>query len=175
MIVKCQQCEVTIDVKETVSKDFKYTCKKHIPESEENTAGISNTQFDERFRKGHWLPPAGFQMAYEACPYDTFVPEWAKTNEGIRKVILTAFPKYETNEIQYLRAQRWATVIYMFWRVQYTNTDIAEELGTTIEEVDLILKRARRVAANRRADTGKPRSDKRRGNAKKRSCPFRLS
>ena len=168
MIVKCQQCEATIELNESVSKDFKYTCRKHVPEPDENSAGMANTQFDERFRKGHWSPPQGFQMAYEACPYDTFIPDWAKTDDGIQKIIRTVFPKFETNENQNFRAGKWAAVAYLFWRVQFTDKDIAEELGIPLQEVIEIIRRIRRVAV------GKTTGGYERLKAKKRST-FRLN
>src|SRR6266480_1444919 len=38
-------------------------------------------------------------------------PEWAKTSEGIQKILLTAFPKLHEKPLQRKRAGRWAQVI----------------------------------------------------------------
>ena len=68
------------------------------------------------------------------------VPEWARTNEGIQKLLLTAFPKLKINESQRKRAGRWAQVIQMYFRMGWTYSEIANELEVRPNIVLMIIR-----------------------------------
>lgn len=173
MIVKCQQCEAVIDVKESVSKDFKYTCKKHNIEPVENRVGIETCQFDPRLKGGYYKAPHGYQIL-SPDQEDIFIPEWTKSNAEIQRVICSAFPRFETNERQQFFARRWAAVIYLFWRLRYSEGDIADELRVSVETVNWIIAAAKRVSQGKRTD-GQERSASKSGRPKKRKSTFKLS
>jgi hypothetical protein len=72
---------------------------------------------------------SGGQGAVASAERRTNSPKWARTDGGIRDVIRRAFPHFETNERQRKFAARWARVIYLYFRVGYTYSQIAEEMN----------------------------------------------
>ena len=80
------------------------------------------------------------------------VPDWTRNDGRIREVLLRAFPNLRTDNRQKKAASRWAAVVYLYFRLQYTNTQTAAELKLTIPALKAILRSIRRVAAGRRAD-----------------------
>jgi hypothetical protein len=84
------------------------------------------------------------------------VPEWVNSHVKIRELLLRTFPLMKTNLKQREKAGRWARIIYLYYRRQWTMGQIAAELGIDYEDVKGILRSVTRVAQGRRANgTGK--------------------
>lgn len=75
------------------------------------------------------------------------VPEWAKSNEEIQKLLLRSFPKMTTHPLQRLRAGRWARIIHLYFRNGSTYSEVAEEMGESVVVIHSTLKRIRRAAS----------------------------
>jgi hypothetical protein len=95
------------------------------------------------------------------------VPEWTLNNKEVRKVLLRSFPKLATDPIQRLRAARWARIIHLYFRLQYTYRQVAQELEMMPGSVRTMIISIKRVATGRRANgtgqlgispRGRPRS-----------------
>ena len=156
MIIKCgyEGCNQTISGPD-VSPDATFTCKNHTPPAEK-TASFQPYQFDKELNSGNNIVGVGFQIVDIEERANPDVPEWTKSDEKIRELIKRSFPKFETNDVQRLRASRWARIIYLHFRMAYSMSQIADEMTLSIDDVKNILNRIRRVAAGRRANnTGK--------------------
>ena len=76
------------------------------------------------------------------------LPEWVRTNEGIQRVLLAAFPHLQTSENQRKRAGIWARILYLYHRLGWPSSEIAKELGyKTRAPIDMAIMRIGRVAA----------------------------
>jgi hypothetical protein len=75
------------------------------------------------------------------------IPEWTRSNEKIKEVLLRSFPLLETDPKQRSGAARWARIIHLFFRLQYTYRQTAAELGMTFYAVRQATIYIRRVAA----------------------------
>lgn len=97
-------------------------------------------QFDKKLNRGTVYGAfdedihGGFQIK-EIRPKSRGIPEWARTNEGIQKVLLTAFPKLHINPSHRQRAGRWAQVIELFFKRGWSETDVAEALQETVGNI----------------------------------------
>lgn len=155
MIIKCdfEDCNEQMNVSLT-SLDAKFICRKHTPAAEKDISFQAH-QFDKELMKGKsafsQFGNQGFQIIKieERASKDT--PEWAQSDEKIAEIIRRAFPKFEVNEKQRFRAARWARVIYLHFKLNYTLSQIADEMAISEVNVKNILNRARRVAAGRTA------------------------
>jgi hypothetical protein len=83
------------------------------------------------------------------------VPEWARTKEGIQKILLTAFPKIQDPK-QRVKAGRWAQVIQLYFQLGWTYTQVADELN---EKPNVILMVIRGITYTAEGKTwnGRPR------------------
>lgn len=114
-------------------------------------------QFDKRLnREQHQnieaLPESGTAHGFQIIEVELKnreLPEWAKTKEGIQKLLLTAFPKLHINQLQRQRAGRWAQVIELFYKKSWTESDVAQELNETVAAVRSILRGITRTAQGR--------------------------
>lgn len=125
----------------------------------------------DRFMSNHNVRSGG-QGAVASAQRRANPPKWTRTNEGIQIVIRRAFPHFETNKRQRLAAARWARIIYLYFRVGYTYSQIAEEMKLQSAssrrpycKVETIIRSIHRVAAGRAARLG-GRSRKLRGRRK---------
>lgn len=101
------------------------------------------------------------------------IPEWTQTDLGVQKVLLTAFPKLDTDSRQRLRAGRWALLIYYYFRLRLTRSQIADELGIPENTVKCTIRGILRVAAGFQFGGSKtPRKRKRVDPAKPVSAPL---
>jgi DNA-binding NarL/FixJ family response regulator len=87
-----------------------------------------------------------------ARAYTRIIPEWVKSREKASEVILRAFPKAKSDPAQRASAARWAVVIHLYFRMGYTRSQIAEEIGTTTEKIKGVIRSIYRVSEGRRAD-----------------------
>ena len=90
---------------------------------------------------GRELGPTGvgFQIKEFRTGYTREVPEWARTNVGIQKVLLTAFPRLQTDKNQRKHAGRWAQVINMYFRQGWSAEEVAEELNQSRASVKMLV------------------------------------
>jgi hypothetical protein len=95
------------------------------------------------------------------------IPEWVMSNQKIREVLLRAFPKLAINQRQRDRAARWARIIHLYFRLQWTSRQVADELGVTHASVTSITRAAVRVAAGKKTRYNEPYSTRPRGRPKK--------
>jgi hypothetical protein len=79
-------------------------------------------------------------------------PEWARSDVEVRKVLLRSFPKLETDSKQRGRAARWASVIHLYFRMQESYLEIAQELEITPTAVKFLIRSIKRVAAGKSAN-----------------------
>jgi hypothetical protein len=103
----------------------------------ENTAGGRSSDLnqirkqidgDDGFFSGHRVRSACGAKGKHVGTRGRETPEWTKTNTGIQQVLLRAFPKLAVNPVQREKAARWARVIYLYYRLGYTYSQIAEEM-----------------------------------------------
>jgi hypothetical protein len=97
------------------------------------------------------------------------IPEWTRNNKIVRELLLRSFPKLLTNPKQRAAASRWARIIHLFFRLQWTHRQVAEELGATPGCIHTAITGIKRVAVGRRYDNrallgakpvGRPRTEK---------------
>jgi len=103
----------------------------------------------------------------QARTYDRTIPEWALSERGIGEVIKRAFPKWETSQRE--AASRWAVVINLYFRMGYTRSQIAEEIGSTTSKVHGVIRSILRVSKGFSAAKGSVRG--RRGRPPKNRSP----
>lgn len=89
---------------------------------------------------------AGGHQIVKARTREKEIPAWANNNVETQKLLLRAFPKLRINNSQRKSAGRWGAVISMFYRMNWTYSQIAEELGTTPKAIERILYRIKGVA-----------------------------
>jgi hypothetical protein len=70
-------------------------------------------------------------------------PDWVNSDAKIKGFIIRAFPNLDTDSYQAEVAGRLVRVLYLYFRIGYTNTQIAEETGLKLVKVDSIIRRIR--------------------------------
>lgn len=80
------------------------------------------------------------------------VPEWALNDKKVKEIILRSFPKFNTDTRQRKGAARWIRIIHLYWRMNQTRGQVAEEMGLKYSVVNNIIAAIKRVARGRRAD-----------------------
>jgi hypothetical protein len=95
---------------------------------------------------------SGFQIKNVRTGYEREVPEWATKNEGIQKILLTAFPKLHTDAAQRKRAGRWAQVINLYFKKRWSRAEVAEAMGENDLVIKMLVRSIVRVADGKRAD-----------------------
>ncbi|HTQ97233.1 MAG TPA: hypothetical protein VMH89_10530 [Candidatus Acidoferrum sp.] len=103
----------------------------------------------------------GFQIKRFRTGYRKNSPRWARAKIDIGKLLLRAFPKLATNASQRRRAGRWAQIINMWYLMGWSESEIAEELGMSVENVRFKLVCIDRVSKGFRANGSGPLSEKR--------------
>lgn len=99
------------------------------------------------------------------------IPAWTLNDKEIRKVLLRAFPglyrnysskpkrvgrSRQASRTLAQRAGRWTRIIHLYYRVQMSNSQVAKEMGETLNAIKMTLKSIRRVANGRRANNVAP-------------------
>jgi hypothetical protein len=121
-----------------------------------------NERIDSRdlFMSNHSIRSGG-QGAVASAKRRAKPPKWARTDKGIQKIIRLAFPHFETNERQRKFAARWARVIYLYFRVGYTYSQIAEEMklyskipNRPYNTVEMTIKHIQRAAEGKTSGYG---------------------
>lgn len=96
-----------------------------------------------------------FNVAHQvtgARTYKRRVPTWAMNDQLIRRLLLKTFPKMATSKVQRASAARWGAVIHLYFRMGYTRSQIAEEIGSTAVKVHGVIRSILRVSKGLRAD-----------------------
>ncbi len=83
---------------------------------------------------------------------ERIVPEWTKNDKKVREVLLRSFPKLRTDPKQRYQAARWARIIHLYFRMQYTYRQVAAELDMPLKAMESMIRSIKRVAAGRRAN-----------------------
>ncbi|MGA7852182.1 MAG: hypothetical protein WCA15_02580 [Candidatus Acidiferrales bacterium] len=97
----------------------------------------------------------GFQIE-EAPATKKEIPAWAYLKEDIQKILLTAFPKLQTNSSHRKRAGRWAQVIQLYYLQGMTAEEVAQELYETRTVIKRLIISISRIAKGLTVD-GCPR------------------
>lgn len=88
----------------------------------------------------------------QARSYRRIQPLWVRNEKKVAALILRSFPKAKTNKGQREAAARWASVIHLYYRMGYTRSQIAHEIGSTETKVSGIIRSITRVSKGLRAD-----------------------
>lgn len=100
---------------------------------------------------GEFGAASGFQIK-NIRRQERDTPEWARTNEGIQKILLVAFPRLREDSKQRAAAARWARVIQMYFQMGWTRFEIADELnikpGTVLTLTRSIVRTSKGLRAN---------------------------
>ncbi len=83
---------------------------------------------------------------------ERIVPEWTKNDKKVREVLLRSFPKLRTDPKQRRQAARWARIIHLYFRMQYTYRQVADELDMPLKAMESMIRSIKRVAAGKRAN-----------------------
>lgn len=102
---------------------------------------------------------SGGHQIVKARTREKEIPAWANNNIETQKLLLRAFPKLRVDNSQRKSAARWGAVISMFYRMNWTYSQIAEELNTTSKGIEMILRRIKRIAKGKTVrPRGRPKS-----------------
>lgn len=96
-------------------------------------------------------------------------PTWVYHDSEIRTVLLRAFPKLATDEKQREAAARWGAVIHLYYKMRYTSSQVAQELGTSTLKIKNVLRSISRVSKGLRANGSGRRGGVRTGRPKLRA------
>jgi hypothetical protein len=89
----------------------------------------------------------GFQIKRFRTGYKKPMPRWVLTNKGIQKVLLSAFPRLQADANQRKRAGRWAQAINLYYKLNWSAFQVAEELGyKTRDPIDSLVLRMKHVS-----------------------------
>lgn len=80
------------------------------------------------------------------------IPEWTKSDKEIRKVLLRAFPKWDEQPQQRRQAGRWIRIINLYFKLQWTRSQIAEEMELTPDTVSSLIRAIKRAGQGRQAN-----------------------
>lgn len=98
----------------------------------------------------------GGHQIVNARTYKRKIPNWVFNDKKVREIITRGFPSMLTNENQKEGAARWASVIHLYFRMGYTRSQIAEEIGSTSLKIHNVIRSIRRVSNGQRSNgTGK--------------------
>lgn len=87
----------------------------------------------------------GYQIV-KARRQERKTPDWVNNDAKIREFVTRAFPKLSDNVKQKEAARRWVQVVYLYFRMGYTDTQTSEEMHLTLGQVRGIIRSLRRAA-----------------------------
>ena len=93
------------------------------------------------------------------------LPVWALDDVIIKSILLTAFPRLQTDDNQRARAGKWASIINYYFKMGWTQSKIADEMNLTEYNVNTTIRAIKRAANGKNSKTGRPRG--KRGRPKK--------
>ncbi len=77
------------------------------------------------------------------------IPEWARDNKKIQKILLKSFPKLGTDRKQRAQAARWAAIIQLYFRVQMTRSQVEAETKLSQNVVKMLIRNIARAASGK--------------------------
>ena len=84
------------------------------------------------------------------------IPEWTKDDKQVQELLLRSFPKWRTSTWHREHAARWNRIIHLYYRMNLTQGQVAEEMNLTLKVVNHVLTRINKVAAGL-STNGRPR------------------
>lgn len=96
--------------------------------------------------------PLASSQIVQARTYRRVSPLWTKSDKKIQELVTRSFPKMQTDPVQRAAAARWVSVIHLYFRMGYTRSQIAHELGSTYTKIKGIIRSITRVSNGLRAD-----------------------
>ncbi len=94
---------------------------------------------------------SGHQILVER-KHKRIVPDWARSDKEIRKLLLRSFPRLHTDKKQAAGAGRWTRVIQLYFRMGKTHGQIAEEMELGYNMVRMIIRATKWAAQGKRTD-----------------------
>jgi hypothetical protein len=123
---------------------------------------------DDGFFSGHHVRTACGAKGKQIGSRGRKTPVWTKTDTGIQQVLLRAFPKLIENPAQREKAARWARVIYLYYRMGYTFSQVAEEMSIhspsekrPYRAIERLIERIKRVGEGKETHRGKNKRGRR--------------
>lgn len=89
------------------------------------------------------------------------IPTWALENKSIKSLLVSVFPKLNTNLRQRQRAGRWMRAIHLYYRVGMPHNHVSQEMKISYGALVSLLRNIRRAGDGLRADNGELRTGKR--------------
>jgi hypothetical protein len=74
------------------------------------------------------------------------IPDWATNNAKLQALLLTVFPKLETDLKQRKAAARWARVIHLYYRFGMPHNQVVAETGIGYGTLRSLLRGIRRAS-----------------------------
>ena len=111
-----------------------------------DTSGELRSKFDSNstFMTGHRI--------IKTRQHKRRIPDWARDDKQLQKFISRSFPYMNIDTEQYKRAGRWARFIQLYFKLNRTRGQIAEELDITYQAVDSLCRSVLRAANNLKAN-----------------------
>jgi hypothetical protein len=109
---------------------------------------------DEGFMSAHQIKKTRVHIGQKSTP------SWATNDAEVRKILLGSFPKLVNNTKQRSAAARWSQAIVLVYRLGFSYSHAAAEMGITYLALESMLRNIRRAAKGLRSDTNKPRNGK---------------
>lgn len=94
----------------------------------------------------------GGHQIVSARTYDRKCPLWAKSDKEIQKLLLRAFPNLATTPAHRESSRRWVAVINLYFRLGYTRSQVAQEMGSTKAKVHSLIRSINRTQKGLRTD-----------------------
>jgi hypothetical protein len=88
-----------------------------------------------------------FQIA-KIRTIDRELPEWAMNNKRVQEVLLVAFPTLKRTKASRKKAARWASVIYLYYRMGLPQQVVMKELKLTKPAFKTICQRVEAIIKN---------------------------
>jgi DNA-directed RNA polymerase specialized sigma24 family protein len=88
------------------------------------------------------------------------IPEWATDDKQVKELLLRSFPKLKEDPAQMQRAGRWAQVIHLYFRMGWTQSQIADEMNISQAAVNSMLRSISRARNGKQSGTGRDRNRK---------------
>jgi hypothetical protein len=116
--------------------------------------GIQTYQFDSELDKP-WALRILNTVAFEETKrmhlisvrdYERPIPDWALNDESLQRLIQAMYPNLHRNMKQFRRASVTISIIYRYFRVMDSPTEIASDLGISPEALKFRLARIRKLA-----------------------------
>jgi hypothetical protein len=90
------------------------------------------------------------------------IPDWTKSDKRVLEVLTRSFPKANDRSAkqfgQHRRGfARWLRVIYLYYRMNWTQGEVAKEMGLSPKVVNHVLEDMNNVAKNLSANGRQPR------------------